>query len=463
MGLFDFFDLSHSAAHPVHTQHVLDFCLSFAPPRTTKPAPRSHHPDRPLPRPVSMPIEVILSIIEAAYYDHSFEPDTRLLTNCALVCRSWRLPAQRLLFTHVTLRSQWAFDAFKYAVDPSTSTGRILGGAVVRLRVILDQNQPFCLSQSQFAEAVSLCPNLYDLNLALYGSGVPGEDVIGSPNSSRMQRSAPAFDDETLRVLKTATNNATLTSLSFANWSENHQSVNQLLDVWPKLKSLVISGTPPQLPHHAGGIGDASSEPHFPCHLEELRMNFQNYPSVGWLEWLLHNSVDSLRVLELEREPTSEVLEYLVDAYGRSLWSLALPSCGTHEQAVAVKKCPVLKEVKLESAWACPIIFKGLSDTIEHLAFGLDRDSALQPVLDLVRTKEGSGRKLKVVTVHVWDGGDQHPQLSALKIACAYRGIDLRLSYDVRMFRVMTRGDPVSTMSFPRVKAIENLHRMRSA
>lgn len=367
-------------------------------------------------------MEIVLNIMEAAYYNDNLEPNDELLKHCALVCRDWSTPAQKLLFRSVTLRTQTAYLAFRHAVDRSAGRGRMLGDAVVRMRVVLDHNQPFHLSQRSFAHAVTLCPNLYELNLALYGCGAPGQDIVGVPDVSRMRRSAPSFDECSLALLKSGPR---ISALNFSNWSENSQSITQLLDVWPTLKSLAISGTPPQL-------SSASSEP-FPCALEELRMNFQTAPSLDFMKWLLHNSTDSLRILELEREPSSALLDYLVESHGATLESLALPACGTHDHALAIQHCQQLRELKIENPWASPMVYRKLPQVLQHVALGLDRSTALQPVLEIVKSRES----LKVVTVHVWEGGDFHPQLSALKIACAYRGIDLRMTRDVRVFRTM--------------------------
>lgn len=466
MGFFNFFELSSPRTRPFleylpapvatfftapkAVEHDLSFDLTTSYPPRKMPIRRIMRS----PTPVHMPLEVVLSIIEAAYYDEDLEANDALLKNCSLVCKSWSIPAQKLLFSRATIRTQRAYQAFQDAVDRSTERGRMLGNAVVRMRVVLDHNQPYGLSQRSFAHAVTLCPNLYELNLALYGCAAPGEDIVGIPAESRMRRPAPSFDEQTLALLKSGPR---ITALQFSNWSENQHSVNQLLDVWPTLKSLVISGTPPKLPA-------ASSKP-FACALDELRMNFQTPPSVDFMKWLLHNSAHSLRILELEREPSAHLLEYLVDAHGATLHSLALPACGSHEHALAVQKCNELRELKLEGSWASPMVFRKLPEVVQHIALGLDQDTALQPVLEVVKSKDS----LKVVTVHIWDGGDQHPQLSALKIACAYHGVELRMTKDIGVFRsmivcfflaelvsnpdhaffIMIEGRPYSSTNFP--------------
>lgn len=370
-------------------------------------------------------MEIVLSILEAAYFDASLEPDVELLKNSSLVCRGWSTPSQKLLFRHVFLRTQTAFIAFQSAVDRSTLRGRMLGDAVTRLRVTLDHNQPYRLSHRSFARAMLLCPNLYELDLALYGQCAPGQDVTGAPDAIRMARPAPSFDDGTLSLLRSGPR---ITALQFSNWSDNSQSASQLLDVWPSLKSVVLKGLPPSSPS-----ASASSLP-FRCALHELRMNFQASPSLDFVQWLLHNSATTLRILELEREPSADLLDLLVRDHGATLESLSLPACGSHDHALAVQQCERLKEFKIESPWVPPMVFKKLPATLEHLAFGVDKDTPLHMIVEAVKAKAG----LKAVSVHLWEGGEDHAVLPSLRLACAYKGIELTTTLNVQRFRAMT-------------------------
>ncbi|KAF8240884.1 hypothetical protein L208DRAFT_324488 [Tricholoma matsutake] len=380
---------------------------------------------------VPLPSELVFSIIEFACFD-GFKLDESLLRHCALVCRAWSYPSQKLLFGRVTLRTRTAYVSFRAAVIRSTKRGRMLGDAVIRLKAILDHNHRDGLSQHSFGDAFTMCPNLHELNLALYGCAAPGEDKLGVPNIERMRRPAPTFDDHTLLLLKSGPK---ITALHFSNWSENQYSFTQLLTVWPTLKSLVISGTTPHTP-------SSIAEP-LACSLEQLRMNFQTSPSIDFMNWLLHNSSTTLRVLEFDREPSAHFLDYLVDAHGSGLHSLSIPSCLSHHHALAVQKCPQLREFCIENLTTCIKIYRKIFGTLEHIALGLDRNTILQPIIETVRSSD----TLKVVTVNVWHGGDQHPQYSTLKVACAYRGVELRITKDIQVFRLMMRGDPQARTS----------------
>jgi hypothetical protein len=293
------------------------------------------------------------------------------------------------------------------------------------MRAVLDYNQPGCLNQSSLAVAVSNCPNLYELDLAQYGCVTPGKDVVGSPAQERMRRPAPSFDEHSLALLNAGPR---ITALNFSNWSENNQSVLQLLEVWPSLKSLSITGASPVL---SPGV----TYPPFPCALEELRLNCQREPAKEFLGWLLHRSAEekSLRVIDLERQPSPELLDFLVEKHGETLHSLAVPSFAMHEHAHAAMRCRSIRELRTESSWSSPVICRQMPETIQHLAFGLDLDTLLNPIIDLVKTRDD----LQAVTVNIWRDGHRHPQLASLQMACAYRGVDLRLTRDVRRMRLL--------------------------
>lgn len=368
----------------------------------------------------------MLDILETTCYEHG-NIDVEFLRTCSLVCKSWSLPAQKLLFRRIQLCSQAAHNSFLYAVDRSTERGRILGDSVVQMRVVLDNNQPGPLKQASFAHAVTLCPNLRELALALYGCGEPGNDIVGSPALERMRRPAPSFEPGTLELLRAG---PPITSLHFSNWSDNDQSIVQLLDIWPSLQSLSITG---KTPHLSPGL----TQPPFAYALTRLRMNCQLEPSLDFLEWLLHTSsqAKSLCAVELDREPSLDMLDYLTKNHMESLQELAIPSCATSDHAATVIRCRSLRQLRTErpSTSTMPAVFRQLPMGIQHLAFGMDQDTPLQTLVDAVKI----WGELESITVNVWDKGDGHRLLPALKMACAFRGVDLRITNDVRVHRAM--------------------------
>ena len=368
---------------------------------------------------VSIPLELILSFIESSSSVGN-EEHIDLLQSCSLVCKSWSIAVQKLLFARVTLRSQRSFESFMSAVDRNTSHGRVLGDAVARLRVVLDHNQPSGLHQHSFALAVTTCPNLHELDISLYGCAEPGKDIVGIQDVSRLRRPAPSFDEQTLSLLRSGPN---IKALHFNNWSENQHSNFQLLNVWSSLQCLSIGGT---LPQHV-----EDSPPPFLSKLHEVRFNFQSTPSTDFMKWLLHNSVSSLRVLRFDRDPCFDLFEYLTNIHGPQLHSMSFPSHSSSEVALSLQKCNQLRELRTETPSRSTTVYKHIPDHLEHLALGLDRDTPLTSVIDLVKSRN----TLKTITLHLWDGGNQHPLLTLLKIACAYRGVDLRMTNDLSSFR----------------------------
>ncbi|KAF9067327.1 hypothetical protein BDP27DRAFT_1423027 [Rhodocollybia butyracea] len=432
MGFFRFFDSSQvflkyffvvRALNIVQTgsEHNISFDLTIP---HTKPIPSITQPRHA----TRIPLEVIMLFMDAAYNDENIELNKSMLRSFALVCRDWSMHAQRLLFRHVALDSLADYLAFKTAADRSTERGRVLGNAVRTMRVSLDPNQPFALDQLSFAHAVTLCPQLHELTIGLYGCVSPGPDIVGSPDTTRMRRPAPAFDEAALAILRSG---PSIAALRFNNWSENRQSITQLLGVWPTLKSLVIGGTAsPELPSPV-------CEP-LPCALEKLGINVQSCPSVDFMRWLLHNSHDTLCSIEFEREPSTAVLQHVVESHHATLTSLALPTCSRATARVLAKcKCTSLRKFTVEDAASFPLALKELSTGVEHIGFSLNKESSMQAALEAVKAN-GS---LQAVTVNLWNGGKLHRQLPSLKMACALRGIHLRITDDIRVFRVIVQGE----------------------
>lgn len=371
-----------------------------------------------------IPLEIVLNIMELAQFRDDHEPDTQILISCSLVCRSWSFYAQRLLFRCVRLSSQTAYNSFKYAVDRSTARGRTLGDTVISMHAILDNNHPYPLQQISFADAVTLCPNLSHLNLSLYGGEL--RKNVDCYSSSERGRWSPSFLlQPVLDLLRTG---PAIRHLHLSNWSDIDDAIVQFLDIWPGLYALSITG---KTPHLSPAL---TRRPCYPSALRELRMNCQVEPSLDFLGWLLHSSAEakSLRAIELNREPSFDFLDFLIHNHGGHLHSLALPSCATYKHAHAVISCRALREFRTEGAWTLPTVFRHLPGSLRHLSFGMDTGTPLQHVIEAVKTKD----QLLGVTVHVWRS-ECHRQLAALKMACAFQGVDLRITDDIRVYRAL--------------------------
>lgn len=406
----------------------------YPPPRTsflssmTTTVPVKHspkmRPDPPASGLPEMPLELIISIIEIACSDDDRVQHIPLLLASSLVCKTWSAAAQRLLFSQVTLRSQSSFQLFINAVDRATPHGRMLGDAVKDLRVVLDHNQPSSLHHHSFALAVTFCPNLSHLGISLYGSAEPGKDVVGEPDLSRLRRLAPSFDDHTISLLKSGPKVA---HLHFNNWSENQESIFQLLDVYLSLQYLSIGGTTPLQPQ-----GTLSP---FPCALKGLSLKFQITPPIEFMRWLLYNSINSLRVLDCDRDPSVDTLDYLMKTFGPQLEAISMPGLLSPEYSAMMSKCLHLRHLRTENPSLPALFYKRLPRSLEHISFSLDHDTPLNAVIDLIM----SHNEVRTVTVFLWNGGRKHPLLSPLRIACTYRGVDLIITDNLRGFRADLR------------------------
>ena len=80
------------------------------------------------------------------------------------------------------------------------------------------------------------------------------------------------------------------------------------------------------------------------------------------------------------------------------------------------------------------MLYKGLPRGLQHLAFGVDADTPLAPIVQAIKRSDD----LRAITMQVWHGGEQHPQLAAVKIACGVKGVELRQTNDVPEFRAIT-------------------------
>ncbi|THV06440.1 hypothetical protein K435DRAFT_773143 [Dendrothele bispora CBS 962.96] len=267
-----------------------------------------------------IPLELVLLILQHAN-------DRPTYASASLVCRAWSLPAQQSLFHTVSLSSQSSCLSFLNAISSSP----VLASSVRSLSCSIDHNQPYGLTQSTFAKAFSHCTHVDDLRISLYGCAEPGKDVVGSPDVARMRRLAPSWDSESLSMLQQAPSSSRVTKLKFCNWSDNRQSLSQLLDVFTSVQHLVLIGTPPEMPVASSSekTGDVTPLPP-KLALSSLRVNFQSYPTPDYFQWLLHTSSPSvshsLRSLSFDRVPPTPVLEYLLNTHRETLESLSLPA-----------------------------------------------------------------------------------------------------------------------------------------
>lgn len=353
------------------------------------------------------------------------EPDVQLLSACSLVCRAWTTPSQSLLFRQIFLQSTSSFRAFIAAVSCPTERSRALANAVVRIKAIVDHHHPNQLSHRALALAITSCPSLYELDLSIYGCDVL-EQTPNPDGSPRIFRAAPSFDDGILSMLRSGPR---IRSLKLANWSDNGEISFQLLSsIWSALEYVTLRGKAPCLP-----VADDHLVVPFNCALQSLRLGLSAPARTDFLKWLVANSRYSLRSLELESTPGNDSLISVFQHCGGHLESVSLASCSTRDQATAIRACQSLKEFKVESSAASPLLhtLDQLPNTVEHIAFTLGYDTPVYLIIKYIKAR----RTIKAVTVYVWKGGESHKELPALRMACAWQGVKLDVLRDVRGFR----------------------------
>lgn len=443
MGIFDFLDNSSSGTHafwstPVSKLFALEsprapgqeisFKIEKSPysPRWTQRVDPQcsvaiHHP-RPANRLPHIPIEIILIIIESIHLDEHLECNTPLLLACSLVCRAWARPIQRLLFTDVRLKSGRTLEAFRRAVR----TNPRLGDTVMRLRLSLDYNTADSGAERSFAGAMALCPNLYALDIAVYPRS------IGSLSTTRDGRS---FHAHTLAALRSG---PSIRALKLTHWADDSKMLFQLLNIYPNVSLLALCGTPPlRAPLPVAPPTQA---------LDTIRLNLHPPPSLEFTKWLLSSSHNSVRTLDIGRELPPHIIGFLSSTFSQTLHSLMTPVLS----ACTFKGCSELQELVVERLGGS-IPFSAMPG-LQHIAFGMDRNTTLQAVIDFIRAggKEKNGAEgprnipLATVTVHLWHGGDVHPQLACLKMACACRDVELRVTRDITVFRALVVRVPLS-------------------
>ncbi|KAL1749213.1 hypothetical protein HDZ31DRAFT_59499 [Schizophyllum fasciatum] len=403
MGLFDLY----SSTVPEHTRHDIDIALV--------PAARSS-PATPLTtttsRPVDLPLELVFDIIELAALAPATEPDRATLRACALVSRTWRAPAQSLLYRNFVLR-----DATTAQVFATTLKARpALADAVRTLRATVDRNQPDGLSPRTFAQVVSRCSRLETVHLALFGSA-----TVASNAEDRGNEENSMFDADTLALLAAGPK---VTSLHLANWSSDKCVLFDLLEAWPCApRALSLAGVPPSLPIRA--------PPQCVIALEALRINCTGPLAPDFAEWLLRDA--RLRALDIARTWEGEALR-LLEAQGSALEALALPALHEHELVGAVRDgCPALRSLTVAGACLAPAFWYGEASQLEHLAVGQSHGTNLGAVLRAVH-----GGKLRTLTLRSTPDGVRHPQLAPIRVACTMYGVDFNITSDVRRFKALT-------------------------
>jgi len=167
-------------------------------------------------------------------------------------------------------------------------------------------------------------------------------------------------------------------------------------------------------------------------------------PQTERFDWLLQNSITSLRVLRFEDLVDKRLLLYFAQRFGKQLESLTLL-----KRPDTLSMFPALRELVLgwvnagdmEAVWcACP-------SEIQHFAI---RGITVENV-DALRDLATTSTSLRAITYSNADC-----DIAELQEACNRKGIVLR-----RCCRYPPRVQPLRAPDFPRLTLISNFRRMQ--
>ena len=102
----------------------------------------------------------------------------------------------------------------------------------------------------------------------------------------------------------------------------------------------------------------------------------------------------------------------------------------------ALVHCCALRTLRFNTVVPLPYIIHMLPVSVEHLALVIDKNSDLRCVARGI--KVGLSKTLQTVTIRVSVDAMQHPELPTVKIACAVKGVGLRVTTDVRVSKFVS-------------------------
>ena len=238
-----------------------------------------------------LPSELVLKIVEYAYYDEERRPDIITLYACSSVSKQWCTVGRRLLF-HEVRKSALDWNLPKIAHNPS------LGAYIRSLRLTVTHS-----NQTAFADTVSFSPQLYELTLAidLHRFDKPVLDRLGS-----LSRCIKALVVMRCGVMSPA--------------------VYELITLWPTIRFLRLHS---ELIHRP-----PATRPEFSLYELSLHHDLR----LPTFEWFLPSPPDNasppngsaLRILELRQTPGPSVHNHIAAhaPYVRSLRLMIPPPSG---------------------------------------------------------------------------------------------------------------------------------------
>lgn len=359
-----------------------------------------------------LPPELVFVILEHAYYTPAGSPDYTFLSNCALVCTTWSVPAQSLLFHKTTQLRLHTIPLFHAVLVSSASRGKFLGHLVRSLDVAVGRSSNLSCQPDTFAQLLQACPRLYELSLSTY--------------------TLHEFDQFELAKLKDA--GQTIRALNLQHCGVQSPVLFQLLGIWPRIQFLKIgmeiaawpwrhpAETPVLRQQGSNGVpNDIPRRPPARVSLYDLALTRISQPSV--LSWILGSSAASLRILEL-REGPGVAARDILGVHVPHLRSLRLLHLSI-DSAAFLRQCTRLEELVIYTIPVVVPLAPHLPSTIEHLSFRNPTHTlrqTLQPILDAIEVLPN----LRIVTCDKNSEGLR--EFAMLKTRCTDKGAEVVIS-----------------------------------
>lgn len=339
-----------------------------------------------------LPLELILSIIEKAFYERPGfrDPDYQTLLACSLVHSSWATSVQTLIFRHVTYKRGRSFSMSYHLTGPSNPRSEALLSHLRILEIGLGSSSTAECTPRNLLNIISRLPYLYELSLHINGIFSLRWDTVSD-----------------LRTIATATWPG-VRALRVLDCSVQSPILYELLSVFPTVQFLTIGtemATPPITPPIPG------------LQLYELVL-FRTLPS-EILTWLLANSTTSLHILELRDLPGSHMPPVL-EKHGPHIRALRLMRYNAQAAAI-VRICTNLAELIIMNIPQF-ISLPTLPPSLEHFGFvnqAYVSSVVLRPVIEAIN-------KLPNLRTLSCDLDPSHDGFLLLEETCAAKHITMR-------------------------------------
>lgn len=270
--------------------------------------------------------------------------NTAVLKSLSLICRAWRNPAQKLLFSNVKITQ------------------------ARRLRIFLLHG-----TRIELAQAVKR------LQLFIHGDGgtttIAPRDAIVPGDLAKLLGFLPSIVEIDVTFERTTVlHDVTLEMVAFADVRPKALRITcmspdrslvaaQLCSIWPSVEHVSLTGSAEVI--RAPG----ASKPQF--ELYEYEWKCARQESGDHLQWILHNSRDSLQILSISILPDDVVfLSMLLTKLRGSLRSLRLPRA-PKRLLTTLPGLTKLEEFKVTESIPSSSVLNALPLTVEHLAFGV--------------------------------------------------------------------------------------------